>query len=70
MRPPSGGPSTTPRFDATRTDEYAASWRSGATRSATIACATEPPREPNTPASVSATSAAHFESERARRTSG
>ena len=52
-RPPSGGPIVTPRFCATRTDAYAASCRSGATRSATIAWSAAPPSEPKAGSSAS-----------------
>ena len=69
-RPPIGGPATTPRFDATRTDAYADSCRSGATRSATIACETEPPSEPIIPASASSASPTHFVSDAARKRIG
>ena len=45
--PPIGGPIVTPKFAATRTDAYAASCRSGATRSAIIAWSAAPPSDPN-----------------------
>ena len=68
--PPSGGPTTTPTFAATRTDAYAAWCRSGATRSATIAWETEPPSAPKTPARERAASPAHFVSTSESRSSG